>query len=218
MQFENQRPGKVIAAPFRPAYGRGDALRGRLGSRAYHGLEGRAVTADPGATVVVLKDRRDAAMNPATRRSAAGRSGAGGAAPSPTRRLQVAAADGRTGSAERAPSTSGSKNWRRRAVTAMSLMVGHLIEGFALSAAALHPQFLWMQEEYPGRRDPTSNGARARPADAARSEVAGRRPRSISVISILAARWSRMLREREIRRSGAAWETIDDGPLRDLDC
>ena len=37
-----------------------------------------------------------------------------------------------------------------------------------------------------------------------------------SIASIVAKLWSRMLREREIRRLRAAWETVDDRTLKDI--
>jgi uncharacterized protein YjiS (DUF1127 family) len=37
-----------------------------------------------------------------------------------------------------------------------------------------------------------------------------------SIASIVAKLWSRMLREREIRRIRAAWETVDDRTLKDI--
>ena len=52
--------------------------------------------------------------------------------------------------------------------------------------------------------------------ETARSDVAGRRPWIISITSFFAELWSRMRREREIRRIRAAWEMIDDRTLKDI--
>ena len=70
--------------------------------------------------------------------------------------------------------------------------------------------------EYTGRRDLAKDRASARRAETVRTDFAGRRAWITSISSILTELWSRMLREREIRRIRAAWGAIDDRTLKDI--
>lgn len=49
-----------------------------------------------------------------------------------------------------------------------------------------------------------------------RGDVAGRRMWITSITSLLTRLWSKIRREREIRRLRAAWEMIDDRTLKDV--
>jgi uncharacterized protein YjiS (DUF1127 family) len=110
----------------------------------------------------------------------------------------------------------------RRIARVTSLVTDHAIEGFALSAGAMHPGFLLQECESLGRRDPVKDRTTARRSEPARGDSA--RPHipthgrtgTTSVILILAGLWSRMLRKRESRRIRAAWETIDSHTLSDI--
>jgi uncharacterized protein YjiS (DUF1127 family) len=117
----------------------------------------------------------------------------------------------------------------------MSLVIDHVIEGFALSATTLHPEvFLATSEQ--ARRERESRKRRSEPRsqsgrsticvagtcgavaclETARGDVAGRRTWITSITSSFAGLWSKMLRERENRRIRAAWKTIDDRTLMDI--
>jgi uncharacterized protein YjiS (DUF1127 family) len=52
--------------------------------------------------------------------------------------------------------------------------------------------------------------------ETAPTDFAGWRAWIISIASMVAKLWSRMLRERELRRIRAAWETVDDRTLKDI--
>jgi uncharacterized protein YjiS (DUF1127 family) len=196
MQFESQWPGDAIAAPFCRMHGREDAI--------FEGLGGM-VRLEPGAF-----------------------------GPGPRRLRRRAAADRRTRHARPTHSIAAAMSWA----------IGSVIEAFILSAAAMHPEFLWLPGNKvrrrwgprPGPRQgcireehrvrtrrlltrsrPGRSGAR-KPHPFARPETAptGFLGWRASVISILAECWSRMLREREIRRLRAAWESLDDRTLKDI--
>ena len=53
-------------------------------------------------------------------------------------------------------------------------------------------------------------------ADTASPDFAAWRAWITSIVSIVAGLWSKMRREREIRRITASWETIDDRTLKDI--
>jgi uncharacterized protein YjiS (DUF1127 family) len=100
----------------------------------------------------------------------------------------------------------------------MSLVINHVVEGFALSATSLHPEFSLLGGELARRERETGTGA-YRPLaclQTARGDVAGRRTWIFSITSFFAEIWSRMLRERKFRQIRAAWEMIDDRTLRDI--
>jgi uncharacterized protein YjiS (DUF1127 family) len=71
----------------------------------------------------------------------------------------------------------------------------------------------------PGSSAPSSQ-RRLQPAsvdtETAPTDTAGWRAWITSIASIVAELWSRMLREREIRRITVAWEMIDDRTLKDI--
>jgi uncharacterized protein YjiS (DUF1127 family) len=117
----------------------------------------------------------------------------------------------------------------------MSLVIDHLIEGFALFATTLHPEvFLTISEQARSERETgkrrTAPRSESDPTivcgtgvygpltcfETARGDVAGRRTWIFSITSFFAEIWSRMLREREIRHIRAAWKTIDDRTLKDI--
>jgi uncharacterized protein YjiS (DUF1127 family) len=75
---------------------------------------------------------------------------------------------------------------------------------------------LWRAGEYTGRRYLAKDRDSARRAEIARTNFAGPRAWISSTTSILTELWSRMLREREIRRIRAAWRAIDDRTLKDI--
>jgi uncharacterized protein YjiS (DUF1127 family) len=109
-------------------------------------------------------------------------------------------------------------NRRGRWIAAvMSLVINHVIEGFALSATTLRPEFspLGSEGARRERETRTAYGALAC-VETTRRDVAGRRTWIFSITSFVAELWSRMLREREIRHLRAAWEMIDDRTLRDI--
>jgi uncharacterized protein YjiS (DUF1127 family) len=89
------------------------------------------------------------------------------------------------------------------------------IEGLALSAATLHPEFFPLGEPA-HRRNLGKDRPKGRDADTAPTDFAVWPAWITSIVSIVAGRWSKMRREREIRRSTAAWETIDDRTLKDI--
>jgi uncharacterized protein YjiS (DUF1127 family) len=118
------------------------------------------------------------------------------------------------------PVRSSSKPNRpgRWVTVAMSLVIDHVIEGFALSATTLHPEFSPLASEQARREHETGTRACGPLAclETARGDVAGRRKWIFSITSFFAEIWSKMLREREIRHIRAAWEMIDDRTLRDI--
>ena len=75
---------------------------------------------------------------------------------------------------------------------------------------------LWRAGEYTGRRYLAKDRDSARRAETARTNFAGPRAWITSTTSIITELWSRVLREREIRRIRAAWRAIDDRTLKDI--
>jgi uncharacterized protein YjiS (DUF1127 family) len=96
------------------------------------------------------------------------------------------------------------------------LVIAYLIEGFALSAAAMHPEFLRPPSGYPSQDDTARDHLSGQRAETARTDLAGRRPWITSITSFFAELRSGMLRRREIRRVRAAWESLDDRTLTDI--
>ena len=118
------------------------------------------------------------------------------------------------------PARSSSRpNSRGRWVTVViSLVIDHVIEGFALSATTLHPEFSLLASEQARGEHETGTRAYGPLAylEIARGDVAGRRTWIFSITSFFAEIWSKMLREREIRHIRAAWDRIDNRTLRDI--
>ena len=117
---------------------------------------------------------------------------------------------------EPVPSSPEPNTRGRRMGTVMSLAIDLAIEGFALSAATFHPELLLPLAEQDHRRLRVKDHPDGRPADTAPTDFAVWRTRITSITSIVAELWSKMRREREIRRIKAAWETIDDRTLKDV--
>jgi hypothetical protein len=86
---------------------------------------------------------------------------------------------------------------RRRMATVMPLAIDLAIEGFALSAASLHPEFLLPLAEQDHRRERGKDHPDGRRADTAPTDFAVWRTRITSITSIVAEVWSNMRRERE---------------------
>jgi uncharacterized protein YjiS (DUF1127 family) len=207
MQCESQWPGDAIAAPSYPACDRGDVFLEGLGT-SWNRVESRADQADENITAVVLYDRHDAVIKPAP-----------GWSPRSSHRLlpRVAVAvNRRITRTEPVRWLSQPNPWGRWCAAVMSLVIDHILVGFALAATTLHGEFLWRASEYPSRRGPAKDRPSTRRADTAPTNFAGRRAWITSITSILTELRSRMLREREIRRIRAAWETIDDRTLKDI--
>ena len=205
MQFESQWPGDAIAAPFRPSYDRGDAFFEGLG-RSWNRVDSRADQAEADTTAVVLKDRRNAVIKPAP----------GWSAPSSQRLRRGVAVNRPISHTDPVKWLSQPNLWGRWVGAVMSLAIDRIIEGFALSATTLPPDFRWPAGEYTGRRDLVKDRASARRAEAVRANFPGQRASITSITSILTGLWSRMRREHEIRRIRAAWEMIDDRTLKDI--
>jgi len=205
MQCESRWPGDAIAAPFCPACDRGDGFFDGLG-RSWNRVDSRADRADADTTAVVLKDRRDAVIKPAP----------GWSPPSSQQLLRRVAVNRRISHAEPVRWLSQPNPWGRWCAAVMSLLIDHILGGFALAATTLHREFWWRTSEYPSRRGPAKDRPSARRADTAPTIFAGRSAWITSITSILTELRSRMLREREIRRIRAAWETIDDRTLKDI--
>jgi uncharacterized protein YjiS (DUF1127 family) len=208
MQFEIQRSqclGAAIAAPFCPARDRGAAFFQGLG-RSWNRVNGRADRADADTTAVVRKDRHDAEIKPES----------GWSPPSSHQLLRRVAVDRRISHTEPVRWLSQPNPWGRWCAAVMSLVIDHILVGFAMAATTLHREFLWRASEYPSRRGPAKDRPSARRADTAPTNFAGRRAWITSITSILTELRSRMLREREIRRIRAAWRAIDDRTLKDI--
>jgi len=169
-------------------------------------VDSRADRVDADTTAVVLKDRRDAVIKPAP----------GWSPPSSQQLLRRVAVNRRISHTEPVRWLSQPNPWGRWCAAVMSLVIDHIFVGFALAATTLHREFWWRAREYPSRRSPAKDCPSARRADTAPTNFAGRRASTTSITSILTELWSRMLREREIRRIRAAWETIDDRTLKDI--
>src|SRR5205085_437035 len=104
----------------------------------------------------------------------------------------------------------------RRVAAVMSWVIALAIEGLALSATTLHPEFLLPWAEHAHRRDLGEDPADSWRADPPPANFAVWRARITSISSSVPELWSNMRREREIRRHRAAWETIDDRTLKDI--
>jgi len=113
------------------------------------------------------------------------------------------------------PNPGGLDPRGRRVVALTSPVIDLAIERLASSAATLHPEFFPLGEPA-HRRDLGKDRPNGRDADTAPTDFAVWRAWITSIVSIVAGRWSKMRREREIRRIAAAWETIDDRTLKDI--
>ena len=107
--------------------------------------------------------------------------------------------------------------WGRRTAAVMSWVIDLAIEGLALSAATFHPEFLLPLGEHGhcrelGRDHPDGPGA-----DTAPTNFAVWRAWIHSITSMVAGLRSKMRRHREIRRISAAWVTMDDRTLKDIE-
>ena len=85
-----------------------------------------------------------------------------------------------------------------------------------VNGRAERARVLWRAAEYTGRRCLTKDPDRALRAETARTNFAGPRAWITSTTSIITELWSRVLREREIRRIRADWRAIDDRTLKDI--
>jgi uncharacterized protein YjiS (DUF1127 family) len=103
----------------------------------------------------------------------------------------------------------------RQVVALTSPVIDLAIEGLALSAATLHPEFFPLVAPV-HRRDLGKDRPNGRDADTAPTDLVVWRAWINSITSIVAGLWSKMRREREIRRITAAWDTIDDRTLKDI--
>jgi uncharacterized protein YjiS (DUF1127 family) len=90
-----------------------------------------------------------------------------------------------------------------------------LIEGCVLSAATLHPEFFPLGE-HAHRRDFGRDHPDGLSSGTRRADFAVWRARLSSIIRIVVELWSKMRRERQIRRLSAGWERIDDRTLKDI--
>jgi uncharacterized protein YjiS (DUF1127 family) len=199
MQFESQWSGDAIAAAFCPTYDREDAFFEDLGGRSW-GVDRGGDQADANPIAIVLKDRRDLAAKLAPSCPT----------PSSEQRPQCAAVDWGISRCLSKPNPRG-----RRAAAVRSWLIDAAIEGLALSAATLHREFFrW--GEHAHRRDLGKDRLDGPDADTAPADFAVWRVWINSTASIVAELWSRMRREREIRRISAAWEAIDDRTLKDI--
>jgi len=200
MQFERQCSGDAIAAPFCPKHDREDALFEGLGGRSWNRIDSGADEADADPIAVILKEPCDSAIK---------------LTPSPERRLQCAAVNWGISSDKPVRCLSKPNPWGHRVAAVTSWMIDLVIEGFASSAATLHPEFFPLGE-HAYRRDLGKDRPDGLGNDTAPTDFAVWRARINSITSIVAELWSRMRREREIRRISAAWETIDDRTLKDI--
>ncbi len=85
--------------------------------------------------------------------------------------------------------------------------------------ASVEERIGWFEparDAYPGYPGPTQDHAVSEPAETEQTDLVDRPRWSISITSILAVLWSRILHHREIRCIKAAWETIDDRTLKDI--
>jgi uncharacterized protein YjiS (DUF1127 family) len=205
MRCESQWPGDAIAAPFCLDYDRGYAFFEGLG-RSWNRVDSRADQADADTTAVVLKDRRDALTKPA----------AGSPPPSSQQLLRRVVVNGRISLTEPVRCLRQPNSWGRWVAAVKSWVIDHIIEGFALPATTLPADFLWPAGKHTHRPDLGKDRPGGRRADIARTDFAGRRAWITSITSIRTELRSRTLRQREIRRFKAAWETIDDRTLKDI--
>ena len=89
-------------------------------------------------------------------------------------------------------------------------------QGLGRSWNADRTRVLWRAGEYTGRLYLAKDRDSARRAETARTNFAGPRAWITSTTSIITELWSKVLREREIRRIRAAWRAIDDRTLKDI--
>jgi hypothetical protein len=116
MQCESQWPGDAIAAPFCPARDRGDAFFEGLG-RSWNRVDSRADRADADTIAVVLKDRHDAVIKPAS----------GWSPPSSHRLLRRVAVNRRISHTEPVRWLSQPNPWGRWCAAVMSLAIDHIL-------------------------------------------------------------------------------------------
>jgi uncharacterized protein YjiS (DUF1127 family) len=204
MQFKNQWPGDAITAPVACSYDREQAIFECLAGVSGDRPNTRPERADPDPSVVVVEHRPDAVL------------GSLWPAPSSGEEPRPVAINGCISYAEPARSLSKPNTWRPRVTAVVWWVIDLIIEGFALSSTAVHPGFLRSASEYSGLGDRARDPTAARQRETGATDFAVRRSRVASIVAILAQLWSRILRERQIRRMRAAWETIDERTLKDI--
>jgi uncharacterized protein YjiS (DUF1127 family) len=142
---------------------------------------------------------------------------------------------------EPVPQSRGPSTWRPAIAAAMSRTTTALVDGFALSAAAVHSEFTWLPTAQVGYDDPVEELARegrsetqkrlllsppgqssawgdVKPDDLARSGSEGTdlpswRARAASLPAKL---WSSVRRQGRIRQMRVGWDAIDNHTLRDI--
>ena len=119
---------------------------------------------------------------------------------------------------ESARQASDPRTWRRAIAGAMSWAMAQIIEGFALSAAAVHPEFICLPSEHVSRGNPAEDPPCGRHSGDRRLSPSFRQRGGpiARATSLLVKLWSRVLRAREIRRMRAGWGTFDDRMLNDI--
>jgi uncharacterized protein YjiS (DUF1127 family) len=140
-------------------------------------------------------------------------------------------------------SVPNSDRWGPSNGAALSLVLAHVVEGFALSAAAMHPEFLSLASEQasradlaPPRRDVDGRHpirmSRSRrkcrsiprsrtpetPArvETARADFIGWRKWITPIKSVLTGLWPRKHHARKVAHIRADWESLDDRTLNDI--
>lgn len=142
---------------------------------------------------------------------------------------------------EPVPQSHGPSTWRRAIAAAMSRTTAALVDGFALSAAAVHSEFTWLPTAQVGYDDPAEELARegraethkplplsppgqssawgdVKPDDLARSGSEGTALPSwrVRAASLPAKLWSSVRRRARIRQMRVGWDATDDHTLRDI--
>jgi uncharacterized protein YjiS (DUF1127 family) len=142
---------------------------------------------------------------------------------------------------EPVPQSHGPSTWRRAIAAAMSRTTTALVDGFALSAAAVHSEFIWLPTAQVGYDDPPEELARegraethkplalsppgqssawrdVKPDDLARSGSEGTALPSwrVRAASLPAKLWSSVRRRARIRQMRVGWDATDDHTLRDI--
>jgi hypothetical protein len=148
MRFESREPRENVTAPIPEIHEYDDTSFEGLSGRSWDWVDLRADEKGLGPTVVGLRGRSDAVPRPAQPRPA----------PRP-QRLRPPAIDRRLGHATTEHPNSQPTGRRRWLARALSWVVACLIEGFALSAAALYADYCLLARERAAGADPNRKTA-----------------------------------------------------------
>ncbi len=238
MQFESRSPHDAPATRIRRAGGRGRAVsdaRSRAASRPFDANADSLVALVNGVRMASNANERPAEVAAVFTR---GGSQPWSVVPAKSRPDETAshAREGarpqpsRPATEERNAAPRGS-DWRRSIAGAISSASAALVDGLALSALAVHSEFIWLPTAPLGRDEaeetlaPEGRAATGTPLWGEAKSTGVARPRSEGTAqpgwrawaAALPARvWSSLRRRARLRRLQVGWDALDERTLRDI--